>query len=141
MKTHFKSGDWNAVCDICGFRFKASQLKRNWKNEYVCENDFELRNAQDFIRVPTEKVSVPWVRPESDIPLAACYVWGQSAFAGLGTAGCMRAGYQPMTSTLVWALKYNYGEPYNTASAIPGYAIPGQAIPATVPMTSYGYNP
>ena len=30
-------GDWNAICDRCGFKFKASELKKTWDNLYVCD--------------------------------------------------------------------------------------------------------
>lgn len=106
-QTYFKSGDWNAVCDICGFRFKASQLKKNWKNEMVCDADFELRHPQEFVRVQPEKISVPWARPENDILTGpACFLWDQTAYAGLGSCGCMQSGQtRNMTSQQVYALK------------------------------------
>jgi hypothetical protein len=92
----YKPGDWNAICDICGLRFKSSQLKRNWKNEMVCEADFELRQPQDFVRVRPEKISVPWSRPEGeDEFLLVCWIWAQSAYADLGTANCMKADFTP----------------------------------------------
>jgi hypothetical protein len=40
----------NAVCDRCGFRYKASELKLMWNGLRVCPEDFELRNAQEFVR-------------------------------------------------------------------------------------------
>lgn len=134
-QTYFKSGDWNAVCDICGFRFKASQLKKNWKNEMVCDADFELRHPQEFVRVRPEKISVPWARPENDIIIGpACWLWDQSAYADLGTADCMQADYTPMPFAQLYSLKWG-GLPYpqvnyqSTTSGIPGYAWPGNGIP------------
>lgn len=56
--------DWNAVCDVCGFTFKASQLKKRWDGVMVCENDWEMRHPQDFIKVPRPEQPVPWSRPE-----------------------------------------------------------------------------
>lgn len=54
--TFYREGDWNAVCDVCGFKFKASQLKRMWNGLRVCREDFECRNAQEFVRgVPADK--------------------------------------------------------------------------------------
>lgn len=103
----YRSGDWLAVCDICGFRFYASQLKKNWKGEMVCEADFELRHPQEFIRVPKEDISVPWARPESDLEIGpACFIWDQSGFANLAVAGCAQAGKNfPQNSIQLWALK------------------------------------
>lgn len=52
----YRRGDFNAICDRCGQKFKASQLKRTWNGLRVCSYDFEERNAQDFVRA---------VRPDS----------------------------------------------------------------------------
>lgn len=106
---YFRAGDWLAICDICGFRFKASNLKKNWKNEMVCEADFELRHPQEFVRVRPEKIAAPWVRPEGEDQFIApaCFIWDQSAYAGLGTAGCMQAGQtRNMTSQQLYNLKF-----------------------------------
>ncbi len=65
-KTYFKSGDWNAICDVCGFKFKASKLQKRWDGLMVCNQDFELRHPQDFIRPIKENISVPWTRPRSE---------------------------------------------------------------------------
>lgn len=67
MRTYFKNGSWNGVCDVCGFRFKADQLVRRWDGAMVCHKDFEPRHPQDFIRVRDERISVPFSRPEVDV--------------------------------------------------------------------------
>jgi hypothetical protein len=65
MRNTLILGQWNTICDRCGFKFKASELKKDWQGLMVCEKDFELRNPQDFIRIRPERISPPWVRPES----------------------------------------------------------------------------
>lgn len=65
MRNTYKAGQWNAICDRCGFKFKSSELKKDWQGLMVCEHDYELRNPQDFLRVRPEKISVDWARPES----------------------------------------------------------------------------
>lgn len=62
---YYKPGDWNAICDRCGFKFKASELREEWTGLRVCEADFELRHPQDFIKVTPDRISVPWVRMEA----------------------------------------------------------------------------
>lgn len=42
--------DYAAICDRCGFRYRASELKRNWQGLRVCQEDFEPRNSQEFVR-------------------------------------------------------------------------------------------
>lgn len=65
MRNYHKAGTWNVICDVCGFKFKADQLKKRWDGKMVCDVDYELRNPQDLIRIPTDDPSVPWSRPES----------------------------------------------------------------------------
>lgn len=62
----YKSGDWNAICDSCGRKFKASQLKQRWDGFMVCKDDWEPRHEQDFVRARMDKISVPWVRSPTD---------------------------------------------------------------------------
>ena len=90
---YYKRGDWSAICDVCGFKFKASEMRKTWKGLYVCHDDYEPRQPQDFLRARTDKQSVPWARPEpEDAFVDVCYIWGSSGYAGLGVAGCMVAG-------------------------------------------------
>lgn len=62
--TEWVSGDWNAICDRCGFQYKASELKLDWRGLRVCEKDFETRHPQDFVRPRPEKIAVDWARPD-----------------------------------------------------------------------------
>lgn len=61
----YKKGDHKAICDRCGFLFKASELKKTWDGFYVCREDFETRHPQDFLKGVKDDPSVPWTRPES----------------------------------------------------------------------------
>lgn len=47
---HFKKHDPRSTCQICGFDFNRSQLRKNWRGLWVCPQDYEPRNAQDFVR-------------------------------------------------------------------------------------------
>lgn len=68
-------GDWAAVCDVCGFEYMASELKRRWDGLMVCEPDFEQRHPSDFIRAREDKQSVPWTRsPPEDTFVEVDYV-------------------------------------------------------------------
>ena len=55
---------YNAICDVCGFRFKNWELRRRWDNLMVCEKDYETRHPVDFFRVRRTERNVPWSRPE-----------------------------------------------------------------------------
>lgn len=63
MKNHLILGNWNALCDSCGRKFKASDLKKRWDGLIVCQEDWEQRHPQDLLRVQREQISVPWSRP------------------------------------------------------------------------------
>jgi hypothetical protein len=140
----YKAGDWLAICDICGFRFKASALRKNWKNEMVCKEDFELRNPQEFIRVRPEKIAAPWVRPEgADVFVGpACFIWDQSAYADLGTADCAKADYTPMSFQMLLDLKFDTPDGSNTnplctlagRSSIAGLGVSGCMVPGYLPI-------
>lgn len=145
-QNYLKLGDWNAICDVCGLKFKAGELKKDWRGLMVCTSDFELRHPQDFLRVKGDKPAVPWARPETELETGpACWLWDQSAYAGLGTAGCMQAGYAPLTYLQLYEMKYPpFPAPQivQNSSAIPGYFIPGRAIPSkTETDLTYGLNP
>lgn len=85
------SGDWSAVCDRCGFRFKASRLRTEWTGLKVCGDCFEVRHPQDFLRVHPEKIVPAWTRPESaDSFTYVCsiFAWGGADYA---EADCAQA--------------------------------------------------
>lgn len=59
----FVLGDSKAVCDVCGFDYKQSHLKKRWDGAMVCHKDFELRHPQDFLKAVSEKNNVKDARP------------------------------------------------------------------------------
>ena len=63
MKNHLILGNWNALCDSCGRKFKANDLQKRWDGLFVCKEDWEQRHPQDLLRVQREQISVPWARP------------------------------------------------------------------------------
>ena len=62
-KPYYAHGDQNAICDVCGFQYKASELLERWDGAMVCIHDFEYRHPQDFIRVPRTESVPEWSRP------------------------------------------------------------------------------
>ena len=62
----YKQGDWNAICDICGFKFKASQLRRDYDGRMVCREDWSPKHPQRDLRSVRDDQSVPWTRPEPE---------------------------------------------------------------------------
>jgi hypothetical protein len=63
----FRLGDYNAICDTCGFKYKASQLRMTWDGFFVCEPCWEPRHPQDFVRSKQDKQRVAISRPDTSI--------------------------------------------------------------------------
>ena len=64
-QSRWDRGDWDAICDSCGRKFKASKLKMRWDGLMTCQQDWEPRQPQDFVRGVPDPQLVPWVRDES----------------------------------------------------------------------------
>jgi len=70
-KRTYVPGDHLAACDVCGFTFYRSELRRRWDNMLVCDKDFERRHPQDFVRGTRDNQAVLDARPQQpDIFLA-----------------------------------------------------------------------
>lgn len=65
----YVAGQWNAVCDRCGFEYKSGKLRKEWTGLMVCSgpatnNCWEQRHPQDFVSGKADRQAPPWVRPE-----------------------------------------------------------------------------
>lgn len=92
MQNFYKPGQWNAICYVCGRKFKSSELKKNWKGYWVCSRDWEPRHPQDFVRAVPDVQTPPWVQPPSDILFPQCTLQGRMSVGGYAVAGCVVAG-------------------------------------------------
>ena len=83
-------GTWNASCDRCGTKWKASELRLEWDKLYVCPRCFELRQPQDFVRATPDQQAPPWTRlmPLTNFAPAICNIQGRSCIADFATADC-----------------------------------------------------
>ena len=93
--SRWSPGDWIALCDSCGRKYKASSLQKRWDGLMVCDDDFEQRQTQDFVRGSIDKIAVPWSRTEptdSYVPMQ-CTNNGVSAIPAQAVPGCMIPGY------------------------------------------------
>lgn len=62
-------GQWNAICDRCGMKYKSGQIREEWTGLRVCcgdgtNNCFEERHPQDHVRAKADRQKTPWSRPE-----------------------------------------------------------------------------
>lgn len=62
--TWWDSGNYNTICDVCGFKYKATGLRKRWDGLMVCMQDWEIRHPQELIRPIPDQNKVPWTRPE-----------------------------------------------------------------------------
>lgn len=90
MRNWLKLGDYNAICDSCGRKFKASTMSKRWDGLFVCKDDFEYKHPQLSLRVRGDKQTVPIPRPDlvDDVFIQVCYIWERSAYADMATADC-----------------------------------------------------
>lgn len=58
-------GDYWRICDVCGFRYRASQTSKRWDGLITCSEDWEPRHPQDFVRGRRDNQNVPNARPEA----------------------------------------------------------------------------
>lgn len=66
----FEAGQWNAICDRCGFKFKARQLRAEWNGLRTCHGTgtngcWEPRHPQDYVRGKVDDQKPSWTRPEA----------------------------------------------------------------------------
>lgn len=62
----FILGDSKACCDVCGFDYKQSQLRKRWDGAMVCSKDWEPRHPQDFVKARPERNNVKDARPSPE---------------------------------------------------------------------------
>ena len=62
----FVLGDSKSTCDVCGFDFKQSQLRKRWDGAMVCSKDWEPRHEQDKIKIRPERNNVKDARIPPD---------------------------------------------------------------------------
>lgn len=60
------SYSWNAVCDVCGFEYKANELRKRWDGLMVCKDDWEVRHPLDFYRTKDDTHKLPFIKPRID---------------------------------------------------------------------------
>jgi len=93
MRNWLKLGDYNAICDSCGRKFKASTMMKRWDGVFVCKEDWEIKHPQLSLRVQGDKQWVPIPRPEAiDTFINACNIINSQGKAGISIAGCAVAG-------------------------------------------------
>jgi hypothetical protein len=65
---HLIEHDFNRICDQCGFKFKASETRKQWDGLIVCDSCFDARHPLDFVRGRRDRQNVPEPRPQATTP-------------------------------------------------------------------------
>jgi hypothetical protein len=65
----FEHGQFNVICDRCGFKYKSRQVRKEWTGLITCSgtgthNCWEVRHPQEFVKGKPDRQAPPWVRPE-----------------------------------------------------------------------------
>lgn len=64
-------GDYWMICDVCGFQYRRSQMRKRWDGAWVCPKDYERRHPQDSVKVRKERAGVPVARPDIDTAISS----------------------------------------------------------------------
>lgn len=58
-------GPYKCICDLCGRKRHASELKMTWDNFFVCADTcWQPRHPQDFVEGKADDQTVPIARPD-----------------------------------------------------------------------------
>ena len=60
------SYEWNVLCDVCGFKKKASEVKKRWDGYMVCAEDWEIRHPMDFFTNKNDVHVLPFIRSDNN---------------------------------------------------------------------------
>lgn len=64
-RDYYAKGQWNCWCPVCGFKRKSGEMRLRWDGVYVCEQDWEPRQPQDFVRGHADKQQVDFTLSEN----------------------------------------------------------------------------
>ena len=66
----YERGNPWGECDRCGFKYRMSELKKEWTGLLVCPPCFEPKHPQLSLRAKRDRISVPNARPsQSGTPI------------------------------------------------------------------------
>lgn len=68
IPSRYVAGTFNATCDICGFVYKRNRMRKNWKGQLVCREDYEPKHPQLTIHTPVDRIAVQDARPHPEDP-------------------------------------------------------------------------
>lgn len=58
-------GSNNTICDQCGRKFKAKDLKEQWDGLWTCSRCWDYRHPQEYVRGVKDNMTPALSRPEA----------------------------------------------------------------------------
>lgn len=95
----YQPGGWNAQCFRCGFKRKAGELRRQWQGYWVCQEHWEPRHPQDFVKGIPDIQAVPWSQPDSWTYVGPAFPSGLSTEDSSGDLATESGLYTLITET------------------------------------------
>lgn len=95
-RDYYAEGDYNAICDGCASKLKASVLRKDWQGFMKCMRCWEPRHPQDFVRGrnTAEPAPVPFVRgPQTPSYLDVCSLNSVNALIDVAVVDCVIVDY------------------------------------------------
>ena len=66
MANNYQAGNVRMICDICGFEYRRSEMRLDWKNRMVCQKDWSPKHPQLNVRGVVSRSGVPNARPDPE---------------------------------------------------------------------------
>jgi hypothetical protein len=107
---------YNAICDVCGFKFKNTELRKRWDGFMVCKDDYETRHILDFYSPKNDSHTLPWTRPDNQDETSWTPTVTDLTTAGTGTTTVI-ATYQDNGTEVSYTIQItNTGD--NTSASV-----------------------
>lgn len=65
-KDNYIPGNYWMICDICGLKYRSSEMQERWDHSWSCNKCFEVQHPQEHVRGKQDKISVPAAVPEGE---------------------------------------------------------------------------
>lgn len=86
---YLELSSWNAICYFCGRKRKSTDMKKQWQGFWVCKEEWEPRQPQDFVKNVVDNQAPPWSQPPAaPVFIGVCTVAGRNALPGVAIPHC-----------------------------------------------------
>jgi hypothetical protein len=108
MKKTTWPGNWKVSCDVCGFWFPSSDIKKRWDGLMVCAKDWEERHPSTLYKYHDHPSVPSFVRKDApDTFIQFCTIESSSCYADMATSDCAKADNTQFTYAFLLDLSTN----------------------------------